>query len=318
MPMREHFNSTNNNGCPYIRDYPGNVRSVFDALGNLVEVNDYYPYGALMNTLADNPSQQPYKYGAKELDRTAGLDLYDSQARQYDPLLGRTTTVDPHSSAYFPTSHYVWCAGNPIRNIDPDGQKIIFINGYIGFGSPPEGEPYWNGIKSNFVKGAKSFFKDQEVVFTDKKHDLLSSAKDRERSGYEYAKKNYKKWIKNMLPDEAFNLVSHSMGGAFSKGIEIFIKEKGRKVKYNVMINTFQIKDIDNPKSGETIYIDYQNTNDPVLKVDIVGRGALENADYKIREKSEDVGLMGIHRYPINWGYKFWQTISNAISDKSD
>ncbi len=108
----------------YIRDYLGNVRSVIDASGNLVEVNDYYPYGALMNTLADNPSQQPYKYGAKELDRTAGLDLYDSQARQYDPLLGRTTTVDPHSSAYFHTSHYVWCAGNPVRNIDPDGKRV--------------------------------------------------------------------------------------------------------------------------------------------------------------------------------------------------
>ena len=26
-----------------------------------------------MNTLADNPSQQPYKYGAKELDRSAAI-----------------------------------------------------------------------------------------------------------------------------------------------------------------------------------------------------------------------------------------------------
>ena len=44
MPMRKHFNSSNNNGCPYIRDYPGNVHSVIDALGNLVEVNDCIPY----------------------------------------------------------------------------------------------------------------------------------------------------------------------------------------------------------------------------------------------------------------------------------
>ncbi len=44
MPMRELFNSSNNNDCSYIRDYPGNVRSVIDASGYLVEVNDCIPY----------------------------------------------------------------------------------------------------------------------------------------------------------------------------------------------------------------------------------------------------------------------------------
>lgn len=68
-----------------------------------------------------------------------------------------------------------------------------------------------------------------------------------------------------MKPDEAFNLVSHSMGGAFSKGIEKYLKEMGRKVEYNLMINTYQVDRIHNPKSNETFYIDYQNTNDPVL-----------------------------------------------------
>lgn len=112
----------------YIKDYLGNVRSVIDDKGYLVEVNDYYPYGALMNTLADNPSRQPYKYGTKELDRTAGLDLYDSHARQYDPILGRTTTIDPRSDIYFPISHYAWCAGNPVNYIDPDGMDIFQLD----------------------------------------------------------------------------------------------------------------------------------------------------------------------------------------------
>jgi RHS repeat-associated protein len=38
---------------------------------------------------------QPCKYTGKELDREAGLDLYDFAARQLDPALGRTTTQDP-------------------------------------------------------------------------------------------------------------------------------------------------------------------------------------------------------------------------------
>ena len=44
----------------------------------MVESNEYYPYGGLFSAAA---SAQPYKYGSKELDRTHGLDLYDSEAR---------------------------------------------------------------------------------------------------------------------------------------------------------------------------------------------------------------------------------------------
>ena len=58
----------------YIKDYQGNVRCVVRQDGTLVESNEYYPYGGLFSATA---SVQPYKYGAKELDRTHGLDLYD-------------------------------------------------------------------------------------------------------------------------------------------------------------------------------------------------------------------------------------------------
>ena len=75
----------------------GNVRCVVRHDGTLVESNEYYPYGGLFSATA---STQPYKYGSKELDRTNGLDLYDSEARWYDSLLGRTTTMDPLAEKY--------------------------------------------------------------------------------------------------------------------------------------------------------------------------------------------------------------------------
>ena len=75
----------------YIKDYQGNVRCVVRQDGAEVESNEYYPYGGLFSATA---STQPYKYGAKELDRTHGLDLYGSEARWYDSLLGRTTTMN--------------------------------------------------------------------------------------------------------------------------------------------------------------------------------------------------------------------------------
>ena len=68
---------------------------------------------------------QPYKYGGKELDRENGLDLYDFAARQYDPATGRFTTVDPKAESYPHLSPYLYCAANPIRNIDPTGIYVV-------------------------------------------------------------------------------------------------------------------------------------------------------------------------------------------------
>lgn len=92
-------------------------------------------------------------------------------------------------------------------------------------------------------------------------------------------------------------------------------EEMGRKVEYNLMINTYQVDRIHNPKSNETFYIDYQNTNDPVLFwFDInLGYGSLKNSDVKIREKSGDVGILYIHRFPIDSDSKFWEKIQSHL-----
>ena len=114
----------------HIKDYQGNVRAVIDGQGALEEVNNYYPYGGLMGggTVGSTQGVQPYKYGTKELDRQNGLDWYDSQARMYDPLLGRTPTMDPKAEDYAPISPYAWCAGNPIGYIDPNGKSTKVVH----------------------------------------------------------------------------------------------------------------------------------------------------------------------------------------------
>ena len=108
-----------------ILDYQGNIRAVIAEDGTLEEVNNYYPYGGLMGTA--NTGVQPLKYSAKELDRENGLDWYDSKARFYDSMIGRTPTQDPLAEKYSGVSPYLWCAGNPIRFIDPLGESTNVV-----------------------------------------------------------------------------------------------------------------------------------------------------------------------------------------------
>ena len=300
----------------YHPDHLGSSSYITNLDGEVAQHIEYVPFGEVFIEERNNTWNTPYLFNAKELDEETGLYYYG--ARYYEPRLSLWMSTDPMQEKYPQHTSYLFVGSNPVNAIDPDGNKIVFINGKIGGGSPKAGASYWNGNNSDFVKGAKSFFHDDKVAFTDADYGYLSTAKEREKSGYEYAKAHYKQWVSDMKSDEAFNLVSHSMGGAFSKGIEKYLKEMGRKVEYNLMINTYQVDRIHNPKSNETFYIDYQNTNDPVLFwFDInLGYGSLENSDVKIREKSGDVGILYIHRFPIDSDSKFWKKIQSHLPSK--
>ncbi len=124
----EGYVTFGSNGTPtyhyYLKDHLGNVRVVFKQTGVVEQRNDYYPSGALMAT-STGGSVQPYKYNGKELERIAGLDLYDYGARWMDSKIGaRFTTIDPMCEKYYDISPYAYCAGNPVNLIDPDGRII--------------------------------------------------------------------------------------------------------------------------------------------------------------------------------------------------
>jgi len=106
-----------------VKDYRGDVRAVVTQNGMLEETNSYYPYG-MLHGISAIASTQPYKYTGKELDRENGLDWHDFEARFQMPSLGRTTTIDPLAEKYYSISPYAWCAGNPIKHVDPNGKKV--------------------------------------------------------------------------------------------------------------------------------------------------------------------------------------------------
>ncbi len=105
----------------YLTDHLGNNRVIASSSGSIVQSNHYYPFG-MSFAEGSATSQQPYKYNGKELDIERGLNLYDYSARLMDPALGRFSTVDPMCEKHPEISPYVYCAGNPVNLIDPDGR----------------------------------------------------------------------------------------------------------------------------------------------------------------------------------------------------
>ena len=138
----------------YLRDHLGSVRSVIDGdTGTVIETNDYYPFGkriqvtapvsepvggsqyasepavapvAPATSVASTSSPNRWRFSGKE-DQSflgASIPLLDFGARMYNPAIARWTAADPLSEKYYGISPYVYCLGNPISVIDPDGMDI--------------------------------------------------------------------------------------------------------------------------------------------------------------------------------------------------
>ena len=105
----------------YIKDHLGSNRIVLADDGTVEQVNDYYPFGALMSNGWTNVSAQKYKYIGKELDRTFGYDMYDNGARWNNSILGRWETMDKLAEKSYEVSPYAVCKDNPLRILDNNG-----------------------------------------------------------------------------------------------------------------------------------------------------------------------------------------------------
>ena len=63
----------------------------------------------------------PYLFNAKELDEETGLYYYG--VRYLDPTGAVWLSVDPLQEKYPGMSPYNYCAGNPVKLVDPDGME---------------------------------------------------------------------------------------------------------------------------------------------------------------------------------------------------
>jgi RHS repeat-associated protein len=116
---------------------------------DVVSAQDYYPFG--MQEPGRAYSSGLYRYGFtghEKMDEIYGSgNEYDMGARMYDPRIGRTPSIDPKANLYPGVSPYVYALNTPIQAKDPDGNLVIFINGFWGWGTGATGggnKEYWS------------------------------------------------------------------------------------------------------------------------------------------------------------------------------
>ena len=108
----------------FLTDHLGSVRVVATDKDNVLERNDYQPFGKRWNTASLPVSDNRDRFNGKEDQSFAGLPFSDYSARMYDRERGRWLSQDPKSEDYFSSTQYGFCGNNPIRYIDPSGMAV--------------------------------------------------------------------------------------------------------------------------------------------------------------------------------------------------
>jgi len=104
----------------FVTDHLGSVRVVATDQNNVLERNDYYPFGKRWDSASLPISDNRDRFNGKEDQAFAGLPFSDYGARMYDRERGRWLSQDPLQQYHSP---YVFCGNNPIRLVDLDGME---------------------------------------------------------------------------------------------------------------------------------------------------------------------------------------------------
>jgi RHS repeat-associated protein len=129
---------TNNKEYYTHSDHLGSTGIVTDETGTVVEEIGYLPFGSTLfrNTYNGSTWASAYRFTGQEFDPE--YDLYNYNARLYDPIMSRFITPDTIvPDPYNPQSlnRYSYCLNNPLKYTDPSGH-------FWGWA-----EEFWNSLK---------------------------------------------------------------------------------------------------------------------------------------------------------------------------
>ena len=117
----------------YHSNHLGSTSYITDDKVNITQYDAYLPYGELLVDEHSSSEDLPYKFNGKQFDEETGLYYYG--ARYLNPMASIWYGVDPLAEKFPNIGAYVYCHGNPINMIDPDGKDDYKLNknGQISF-----------------------------------------------------------------------------------------------------------------------------------------------------------------------------------------
>lgn len=234
----------------FVTDHLGSVRAVVNDEGEVLERNDYYPFGSRWDDglLSDNR----YRYNGKEAQAFLNNPYLDYGARQYDSDGAVWLGTDRLSELYYHIGSYAYCANNPINAIDADGRLIIFVGGFepnrsvtsaiigtmmlsnslpsqmkaVMMASAAPNRDFskkdyydWGSVNELYI----DTYNDQNALYTQGRTTLPgSSASKRYNMGLEAGRKLVQQILAGeveLTDDETIKLVGHSQGAAYAAGI---------------------------------------------------------------------------------------------------
>ena len=107
----------------YHGDHLGSANWITDGGGNPIQYIHYAPYGEQIANQTPYGYDERFKFTGKERDAETGYDYFG--ARFYWSADGIFTTVDPLADKYPNVTPYLYCNGNPIMLVDPDGRAVF-------------------------------------------------------------------------------------------------------------------------------------------------------------------------------------------------
>ena len=116
----------------YITDHLGSTRVVASSTGVIIDMINYYPFGMRWEGPSLPAPQTRYLFNGKEKQTVGGVNYMDFGSRMYDDFMCRWFTHDPQSYKRPWDSPYLYCGGNPVGRIDPNGE---FFFAAVGIGA---------------------------------------------------------------------------------------------------------------------------------------------------------------------------------------
>ncbi|MEZ5045302.1 MAG: RHS repeat-associated core domain-containing protein [Saprospiraceae bacterium] len=208
------------------------------------------------NPVVDRDKLNRYQYNGKELTEDLGLNWNDYGARWYDAAVGRWNSVDRFAELYSSHSPYNYVLNSPSNAVDPDGNLVIFINGFTPHKNEQGTARYWRSYRRDVVGyGAydtpiygqeylvRAF--DTEVMDQLRDHETAyihggnnPSRGSRYADGFVSGLANAEAILDKIVDENGFvtetiKIITHSMGAAFGKGFAAALLKiaKRRKVK---------------------------------------------------------------------------------------